>query len=81
MLKKTPITPYKRISNHLVKGRRNLTPIMAVILLVAIWYLLIGKGLLSRIGMPLEHQEEGVRKVYDEFTCSEANLARIIGIT
>lgn len=81
MLRKTPITPYQNKIKHPVNRRKNLNPIMAVMILVAIWYLLIGKGLLSRIGMPSDANEAGVRRVYDEFTCSEANLARLIGVT
>jgi len=79
MLKRTPIKP-SRVRYGYTQDKRSTTPVIAVIVLIAIWYLLIGKDLLAQFGS----QNNGMQvkeKVYYDFPCSEANLARIIGLT
>lgn len=47
--------------------------------MVAVWYLFIGKELLS--GISWQNRQTQPQKIAYEFPCSEANLARIIGNT
>ena len=55
------------------------TSLIAVIVLVGVWYVFIGRQLISQ--MTPNRADEEPQKVYYEFTCSEANLAKLIGIT
>lgn len=86
MIKKTPVQPYERV-NHAYdksvyrKGRRNKSPVIAVLILVAVWYLFIGKDLLSQLALQNNDNSSTQEKVYYDFPCSEANLARLIGAT
>lgn len=54
-------------------------PILAVLFLICIWYILIGRDLLHTLTE--RPQGELPQKVYYEFPCSEANLVRLLGIT
>ena len=85
MSRKVPIQPYERpITYKKYKRKNSLSPAVAVILLVAIWYVLIGKDILPQMVQniqsvsPNSMQEE---KLYYEFPCSEANFARVIALT
>ncbi|MBQ1275464.1 MAG: SpoIID/LytB domain-containing protein [Cellulosilyticum sp.] len=59
----------------------NSSPIIAVIFLVIIWYLLIGKDILPHFTMQSSGSILKEEKVYYKYPCSEANLARMIGLT
>lgn len=61
--------------------KKNYTPIIAVVVLIIVWYLFIGKDLLSQIGTQAVSNGNVKEKVYYDFPCSEANLARILSIT
>lgn len=58
---------------------KKYTPVIVVMVMVAVWYLFIGKELLS--GISWQNRQTQPQKIAYEFPCSEANLARIIGNT
>lgn len=61
--------------------RKDYKPILAVLLLIAIWYILIGKDLLANFNLgDIKKYEQSERMRY-EFPCSEANLAKIVALT
>ena len=62
-------------------GQNNVKPVLAVILLITIWYVLIGKDLLADFSLKNVGNSESVEKMYYEFPCSEANFARLIALT
>ncbi|MBP3888924.1 MAG: SpoIID/LytB domain-containing protein [Cellulosilyticum sp.] len=62
-----------------IKRRNNYASVIAVIVLVGVWYIFIGRDLLSQ--MDARKGNELPKKVYYEFTCSEANLAKLVGMT
>ena len=61
--------------------QKNSKPVWAVILLITIWYVLIGKDLLADFSIGNAGKNEIFEKVYYEFPCSEANLAKLIALT
>lgn len=54
-------------------------PALAVLFLICIWYILIGRDLLHTLTE--RPQAELTQKVYYAYPCSEANLVRLLGIT
>lgn len=85
MSRKVPIRPYERPMTYKKYKRKNsLSPGAAVIFLVAIWYMLIGKDVLPQVVKNMQvasSKEVQEEKIYYEFPCSEANFARIIALT
>lgn len=85
MSRKVPIQPYARpMTYKKYKRKNNLSPGAAVIFLVAIWYVLIGKDVLPQMVNNIQSassKEVQVEKLYYEFPCSEANFARVIALT
>ena len=93
--KRQAIMPYERViiredkksdnpfRDYVRKQRlKKLKPIGAVLILICIWYVLIGKDILPVFMsdvMTRSKQEVSVK--YDETLCSEANLARMIVLT
>lgn len=61
--------------------RISRSQVIAVIFIFAIWYILIGKELLTQLVTSNLEETEVTSKVYYDLPCSEANLARIISIT
>lgn len=61
--------------------RKDYKPILAVLLLIAIWYILIGKDLLANFNLGDTKKYEQSERVRYEFPCSEANLTKIIALT
>ena len=61
--------------------QKNYKPIFAVLLLITIWYVLIGKDLLVDFNIGNTTKCEQPEKMYYEFPCSEANLAKLIALT
>lgn len=84
MPKKVPIQPYERpIHYEKYKRKESLSPVTIVFLLVAIWYVLIGKDILPKAikNLKMDNTQEVMQqKTYYEFTCSEANFARMVGL-
>ena len=79
MLDKTSIWHQQKGHYTMAKKKRNYSSIIAIIVLVGVWYIFIGRDLLSQ--MAQSGRDEGVKKIYYEFICSEANLAKLIGVT
>ena len=61
--------------------RKDYKPILAVLLLIAIWYILIGKDLLANFNLGDTKKYEQSERVRYEFPFSEANLTKIIALT
>lgn len=74
--KKNPFRDYVR------KQRlKKYLPLMAVCLLVGVWYVLIGKEILPEFVQGLgKSKEQAAAKQYCKAPCSEANLTRMIAI-
>ena len=81
MIKKIPHQSKKQSHYGYYQEGKKASPVIAVIILIAIWYLFIGKDLLSQLVGPVRESPYEQTKVYYDFPCSEANLARMIGIT
>ena len=85
MSRKVPIQPYEKPMTYKKYKRKNsLSPGAAVLFLVAIWYVLIGKDVLPQMVNNMQgvaSKEVQEEKFYYEFPCSEANFARIIALT
>lgn len=56
---------------------KRYTPVCVVLILIAVWYLFIGRELLS--GLSWSAGQPTAQKVPYDFPCSQANLARLIG--
>lgn len=85
MSRKDPIQPYERpIQYKPYKRKNSLSPAVAVLLLVALWYVLIGRNILPQAIKNLYTDQIGEKmpqKIYYEVMCSEANFVRMLGLT
>lgn len=82
MPKKPPIAPYNRPEKY--KRNSNLSPAAAVICLIAVWYIAIGRAALPKLWHKFSFNQTkavAVERQYYEFNCSEANFARLVAIT
>lgn len=79
MFDKISIWQQQKFHDTTTHKRRDHASVIAVIILIGVWYLFIGRDLLSQMAW---RDDNGVpEKIYYEFTCSEANLAKLIGVT
>lgn len=90
--RKKAIEPYERPINeqynpfrdYVRKNRwKKIRPIGAILILVIIWYIGIGKDIVPKFieNLKLMGYQKGVEKIYYKVGCSEANLARMIALT